>query len=111
MLVLEATTADEIDAQFARLNQEPADAMLVATSPLFVTRARQIAALAAQAQQRAMPVIGYLSPRTTDSDALMLGSVRSGLGDVGYVEGRNVVIEYRFANGRYARACPPNWPI
>jgi putative ABC transport system substrate-binding protein len=59
--------------------------------------------LAARAQQRAMPVIGYLSARTTDSDALMLVSVRRGLGDVGYVEGRNVAIEYRFADGRYDR--------
>ena len=48
LLVLEASTAEEIDAQFARLDQEPADAMLVITSPLFVTRARQIAELAAR---------------------------------------------------------------
>jgi putative tryptophan/tyrosine transport system substrate-binding protein len=50
-------------------------------------------------QQRAMPVIGYLSGRTADSDASMLVSVRRGLGDVGYSEGRNVRIEYRFADG------------
>jgi putative ABC transport system substrate-binding protein len=48
LLVLDASTADEIDAQFARLDQEPADAMLVMTSPFFVTRAEQIAALAAR---------------------------------------------------------------
>src|SRR6516165_4766196 len=59
--------------------------------------------LAARAQQRAMPVIGYLSSRTADSDASLLVSVRRGLGDVGYVEGRNVAIEYRFADGRYDR--------
>ena len=59
--------------------------------------------LAARAQQRAMPVIGYISARTADSDASMLDSVRRGLGDVGYVEGRNVAIEYRFADGRYDR--------
>ena len=59
--------------------------------------------LAARAQQRAMPVIGYLSGRTADSDASMLASVRRGLGDVGYTEGRNVAIEYRFADGRYDR--------
>src|SRR5215831_5891315 len=59
--------------------------------------------LAARAQQRAMPVIGYLSGRTADSDASMLASVRRGLGDVGYIEGRNVAIEYRFADGRYDR--------
>ena len=55
----------------------------------------------ARAQQRAMPVIGYLSSRTADSDASMLVSVRRGLADVGYAEGRNVAIEYRFADSRY----------
>jgi putative ABC transport system substrate-binding protein len=59
--------------------------------------------LAVRAQQRAMPVIAYLSPRTAESDASMLVSVRRGLGDVGYTEGRNVRIEYRFADGRYDR--------
>ena len=59
--------------------------------------------LAAQAQQRAIPVIGYLSGRTADSDASMLVAVRRGLGDVGYTEGRNVAIEYRFTDGRYDR--------
>ena len=58
--------------------------------------------LAARAQQRpAMPVIGYLSGRTADSDASMLVSLRRGLADVGYAEGRNVAIEYRFTDGRY----------
>jgi putative ABC transport system substrate-binding protein len=47
LLVLEAGTADEIDAQFDRLDREPADAMLVTASPFFVTRARQIVALGA----------------------------------------------------------------
>ena len=48
-----------------------------------------------------MPVIAYLSGRTADSDASMLVSVRRGLADVGYAEGRNAVIEYRFTDGRY----------
>jgi putative ABC transport system substrate-binding protein len=48
LLVLEASTAEEIDAQFAKLDQEPADSMLVTVSPFFVTRARQIVALAAR---------------------------------------------------------------
>jgi putative ABC transport system substrate-binding protein len=59
--------------------------------------------LAARAQQRAMPVIGYISGRTGDSDASMLVSFHRGLSDVGYAEGRNVAIEYRFADGRYDR--------
>jgi putative ABC transport system substrate-binding protein len=57
----------------------------------------------ARAQQPTMPVIGYLSGRTEDSDASMLVSVRRGLGDVGYSEGGNVRIEYRFADGRNDR--------
>jgi putative ABC transport system substrate-binding protein len=52
-------------------------------------------------QQPAVPVIGYLSGRTADADASMLVAVRRGLGDVGYAEGRNVGIEYRFTDGRY----------
>jgi putative tryptophan/tyrosine transport system substrate-binding protein len=48
LLVLEASTGEEIDAQFARLDQEPADAMLVNASPFFLTRAGQITALAAR---------------------------------------------------------------
>jgi putative ABC transport system substrate-binding protein len=48
LLVLKASTADEIDAQFARLNRESADAMLVTVSSFFLTRAAQIAALAAR---------------------------------------------------------------
>ena len=58
---------------------------------------------AARAQQRPMPVIGYLSGRTADTDASMLVSVRRGLADVGYADGRNVAIEYRFTDGRYDR--------
>jgi putative ABC transport system substrate-binding protein len=56
LLVLEASTADEIDAQFARLDQEPVDAMLVTVSPFFLTRAGQIAALAARHR---IPAIYY----------------------------------------------------
>jgi putative ABC transport system substrate-binding protein len=54
--VLEASTAGEIEAQFARLDQEPADAMLVTVSPFFVTRAAQIVALAARHR---IPTIYY----------------------------------------------------
>jgi putative ABC transport system substrate-binding protein len=48
LLVLEAGTAEEIDAQFATLDRVPADAMLVIVSPFFLIRAGQIAALAAR---------------------------------------------------------------
>ena len=56
LLVLEASTAEEIDAQFARLDQEPADAMLLTVSPFFVTRPGQIVALAARHR---IPAIYY----------------------------------------------------
>jgi putative ABC transport system substrate-binding protein len=67
LLVLEASTADEIGAQFARLDQEPADAMLVISSPFFVTRAGQIAALAARHR---IPAI-YARREYTEAGGLM----------------------------------------
>src|SRR2546426_887663 len=58
--------------------------------------------LAARAQQRpAMPVIGYLSSATPGSYATP--AFHQGLGQAGYVEGRNVAIEYHWADGRYDR--------
>jgi putative ABC transport system substrate-binding protein len=53
--------------------------------------------LAARAQQRAMPVVGYLNIGSPESDALRLTGLRRGLNQTGYVEGRNFVIEYRWA--------------
>ncbi len=56
--------------------------------------------LTARAQQP-KPVIGYLSVRTLNSEASLLAAFRQGLGAGGFVEGQNVSIEYRFADGRY----------
>ena len=53
--------------------------------------------LAAWAQQSAVPVIGYLNLGSPESDAPRLTGLRRGLNDIGYVEGRNFVIEYRWA--------------
>jgi putative tryptophan/tyrosine transport system substrate-binding protein len=58
---------------------------------------------AARAQQKAMPVIGYLSLASPGSNAAIVAAFRQGLRDTGYVEGQNVTIEYRWAEGRHDR--------
>jgi putative ABC transport system substrate-binding protein len=57
--------------------------------------------LAARAQQPAMPVIGYLGVGTPESQANTVAGVRKGLSDAGYVEGRNVAIEFLWAESQY----------
>jgi len=58
--------------------------------------------LAARAQQP-MPVIGYLSSGSPESDDFRLTAFRQGLNETGYVEDQNVVIEYRWAQGQNDR--------
>src|SRR5450755_1891728 len=59
--------------------------------------------LAARAQQPAIPVIGFLGTTTPDDFADRLAAFREGLKEVGYSEGQNVTIEYRWPEGHYDR--------
>jgi putative ABC transport system substrate-binding protein len=56
-----------------------------------------------RAQQRAMPVIGYLNGTTPEANAPQLAAFRQGLSETGWVEGQNVAIEYRWAEFHYDR--------
>jgi putative ABC transport system substrate-binding protein len=59
--------------------------------------------LATRAQQGALPVIGFLGAGSVNTWALYLAAFRKGLNETGFVEGQNVAIEYRWADGQYER--------
>ena len=59
------------------------------------------AARALYAQQKAMPVIGFLGSPTPGSATALVAAFLHGLEEMGYIEGKNVAIEYRWAEGRF----------
>ena len=59
--------------------------------------------LSARAQQQAMPVVGFFGAETPERFGIRLVAFRQGLSEMGYEEGRNVIVEYRWAEGQNDR--------
>ena len=59
--------------------------------------------IAARAQQAAMPVVGFLGSRSPDDSANLVAAFRAGLSETGFVESRNVILEFRWAEDQYDR--------
>jgi putative tryptophan/tyrosine transport system substrate-binding protein len=64
--------------------------------------------LAARAQQPAMPLVGFIRDGSAESNARNAAAFRKGLNETGYVEGRNVMVEYHWLQGQYDRL-PARW--
>jgi putative ABC transport system substrate-binding protein len=59
--------------------------------------------LAAQAQQPALPVVGFVSGSSLDASARFVAAFRKGLGETGYIEGRNLTVEFHWLHGQFDR--------
>jgi putative ABC transport system substrate-binding protein len=59
--------------------------------------------IAASAQQAGMPVVGFLCSESPEAAAIRVHAFHRGLNEAGYVEGRNIVVEYRWAEGQNDR--------
>src|SRR5438477_13075406 len=59
--------------------------------------------LAAEAQQPVLPVVGFLNSGLPTEFAHLVAAFNQGLNDAGFIDGRNVVVEYRWARGQYGR--------
>src|SRR5713101_1634482 len=70
---------------------------------MLVLGGAMIAAGALRAQQKAIPVLGFLSNASPGWFAPQVAAFHQGLSETGYVEGRNLAIEYRWAEGHYDR--------
>ena len=59
--------------------------------------------IAARAQRTVLPVVGFLQGRSAETAVTLTAAFRQGLDEIGFIEGRNVAIEYRYANGQFDR--------
>jgi putative tryptophan/tyrosine transport system substrate-binding protein len=87
----------------ARLLSNAGEGLEMRRRELLLVAPAMIAARAVRAQQKAMPVIGFLSSTSPGPFASYVAAFGQGLGQTGWVDGQNVTIEYRWAEGPYDR--------